>query len=39
MTLEISSRAYVLEHGRVVMQGPSRDLKQDDHVRKAYMGI
>ena len=39
MTLEISSRAYVLEHGRVVLQGLSRDLKQDDHVRKAYMGI
>lgn len=39
MTLEISSRAYVMEHGRVIMEGPSRDLKQNEHVRKAYLGI
>ncbi|MCX6028064.1 MAG: ABC transporter ATP-binding protein [Chloroflexi bacterium] len=39
MTLEITSRAYVLEHGRVVMEGPSRELKQNEHVRKAYLGI
>ncbi|HEX9114582.1 MAG TPA: ABC transporter ATP-binding protein [Anaerolineae bacterium] len=39
MTLEISRRAYVMEHGRVVMEGPSADLKRDDHVRKAYLGI
>jgi branched-chain amino acid transport system ATP-binding protein len=39
MTLEITSRAYVLEHGRVVMAGPSRELKQNEHVRKAYLGI
>ncbi len=39
MTLEITSRAYVLEHGRVAMAGPSRDLKQNEHVRKAYLGI
>ena len=39
MTLEITSRAYVLEHGRIVMEGPSRELKQNEHVRKAYLGI
>ena len=39
MTLEITTRAYVLEHGRVIMEGPSRDLKQNEHVRKAYLGI
>jgi branched-chain amino acid transport system ATP-binding protein len=39
MTLEITSRAYVMEHGRVVMEGPSRELKQTEHVRKAYLGI
>jgi len=39
MTLEITSRAYVLEHGRVVMAGPSQELKQNEHVRKAYLGI
>jgi branched-chain amino acid transport system ATP-binding protein len=38
-SLEISDRAYVLEQGRIVMEGLSRDLKQNEHVRKAYMGI
>jgi branched-chain amino acid transport system ATP-binding protein len=39
MTLEITHRAYVLEQGQVVMEGPSRQLKQNEHVRKAYLGI
>jgi branched-chain amino acid transport system ATP-binding protein len=39
MTLEITSRAYVMEHGRIMMEGPSRELKQTEHVRKAYLGI
>lgn len=39
MTLEITSRAYVMEHGRIVMEGPSRELSQDEHVRKAYLGL
>jgi ABC-type branched-subunit amino acid transport system ATPase component len=39
MTLEITSRAYVMEHGRVVMEGPSKDLAQNEHVRKAYLGL
>ena len=38
-TLEITDRAYVLEHGRVAMEGPSRELKANEHVRKAYLGI
>lgn len=39
ITLEITHRAYVLEQGRVALEGPSRDLKQNEYVRKAYMGI
>ena len=38
-TLEITDRAYVLEHGRVVMEGQSRELMQNDHVKQAYLGI
>ena len=38
-TLEITDRAYVLEHGRIVMEGPSKDLKANEHVRSAYLGI
>lgn len=39
MTLRITSRAYVMEHGRVVMEGPSQQLAQNEHVRKAYLGL
>jgi branched-chain amino acid transport system ATP-binding protein len=38
-TLEITDRAYVLEQGRVALVGPSHDLKNNEHVRKAYMGF
>jgi branched-chain amino acid transport system ATP-binding protein len=36
--LEISDRAYVLETGVVAMNGASRDLKDDPHVKTAYLG-
>jgi branched-chain amino acid transport system ATP-binding protein len=38
-TLEIADRAYVMEHGRIVMEGPSGELKSNEHVRSAYLGI
>jgi len=38
-TLEISDRAYILEHGRIAMEGPSREMKNNAHVRNAYLGI
>ncbi len=38
-TLEIADRAYVLENGRVVMEGTGTELLQSDYVRKAYLGI
>ncbi len=38
-TLEITDRAYVLEHGRVVLEGPSDQIKSNEHVRKAYLGF
>ena len=38
MALSIASRAYVLETGRVIMEGPAKDLLQNDDVRKAYLG-
>jgi branched-chain amino acid transport system ATP-binding protein len=38
-TLEITDRAYVLEHGRIAMEGPSRELRSNEHVRTAYLGI
>jgi branched-chain amino acid transport system ATP-binding protein len=37
--LEISDTAYVLENGKIVMQGKSDELRKDENLRKAYMGI
>lgn len=36
--LNISDRAYVLETGSIVMSGPSAELRNDDAIRKAYLG-
>jgi branched-chain amino acid transport system ATP-binding protein len=38
-SLEIADRAYVLENGRLCLQGDCTELLQSDHVRKAYMGL
>ena len=38
-TLRITDRAYVLEQGHVVLEGLSSELLQNDHVRKAFLGI
>jgi branched-chain amino acid transport system ATP-binding protein len=38
-SLEIANRAYVLEHGRIVMGGESRELLEDEKVKRAYLGI
>jgi branched-chain amino acid transport system ATP-binding protein len=38
-TLRLTSRAYVLEQGRVVLQGASSELAGNDHVQKAYLGV
>jgi len=38
-TLEICDRAYVLEHGRVVMEGPGSELRTNEHIKTAYLGI
>ena len=37
--LEVSDRAYVLENGRVAIEGPSEALLDDPKVRSAYLGI
>ena len=36
--LDIANRGYVLEAGRVVLEGSARDLMKHDEVRRAYMG-
>ena len=36
--LSIADRAYVLETGRIIMEGKASDLLEDERVRKAYLG-
>jgi branched-chain amino acid transport system ATP-binding protein len=38
MALELANRAYVVENGRIVKQGDSRDMLNDKHIREAYLG-
>lgn len=37
--LQVSDRAYVLENGHQVLDGPSRELQDSDLIRKAYLGL
>lgn len=38
MALQISSRGYVLETGKVILSGDAAELRTNDDVRKAYLG-
>ncbi len=38
MALSIAHRAYVLETGRIVLEGPAKELAQNEQIRKAYLG-
>jgi len=38
MALDLADHAYLLETGRVVMSGPSAELRQDDAIRRSYLG-
>jgi branched-chain amino acid transport system ATP-binding protein len=39
LALSVADRAYVLENGKVMMEGKSSDLLNSDNVKKAYLGI
>ncbi len=38
-TLSIADRAYVLENGEITLQGAGQALLNDEHVKKAYLGV
>jgi branched-chain amino acid transport system ATP-binding protein len=38
MALKVSQHAYVLETGKIGLEGPSAELMNDDHIRKLYLG-
>jgi branched-chain amino acid transport system ATP-binding protein len=39
LALDVSSYGYVLETGKVILEGPSADLKANPQVQAAYLGI
>jgi len=39
VSLKLAAQAYVLENGRVVMEGPGGTLLADDRVRRSYLGL
>lgn len=38
MALSVSDRAYVLETGKITIEGPAQELLNDERVKKAYLG-
>ena len=38
LALRMADRGYVMETGRTVLEGPARQLLQNEHVRRAYLG-
>jgi len=38
-SLDIAERAYVLENGRIEMSGPTDDLRTQDEIQEAYLGL
>jgi branched-chain amino acid transport system ATP-binding protein len=38
VSLSIADRGYVLSTGRLVLEGPAADLRENDDLRKAYLG-
>jgi branched-chain amino acid transport system ATP-binding protein len=38
-TLRVAHMAYILETGRITLQGPGKELLDDPHVKKAYLGL
>ncbi|MBX6744061.1 MAG: ABC transporter ATP-binding protein [Acetobacteraceae bacterium] len=38
LALELADRAYLLETGRIVIAGPAAEIRQDEAVRRSYLG-
>ena len=37
--VKVGGKTYPLENGRVVLTGPTAELRSDPHVKKAYLGL
>ncbi len=39
LALEIAARGFVMENGRIALEGPAGDLARNEHVKEAYLGV
>lgn len=39
LALQIANKAYVLETGRIALEGDAKQLQDNEHVKKAYLGL
>jgi branched-chain amino acid transport system ATP-binding protein len=38
-SLDIADRGYVLEQGKIILEGKSRELLNNNHIKQVYMGL
>ena len=38
-SLSIANRAYVLEEGKIIIEGEGRGLLNNDHIKEVYLGV
>jgi branched-chain amino acid transport system ATP-binding protein len=38
LALDLADQAYLLETGQLVLHGPSREMREDDGIRRSYLG-
>ena len=38
LALDLADHAYLIETGRLVMDGPAREMRDDENVRRSYLG-
>jgi branched-chain amino acid transport system ATP-binding protein len=38
VALRLAEKGYVMETGSIVVQGPSKEIRDNEHVKQAYLG-
>ena len=39
LAFSISNRCYVMEHGKIVIEGKTEEVEKNPHVRESYLGL
>ena len=39
LALEMADHGYVMENGRIVLEGPAADLRQNSDIKEFYLGL